>query len=282
MTEVSSLLGDAARRLLAAGVDSPRLDARLLLAHALRRPPDSLVGTIEIPPEAVVPFDELIARRIQREPVAYITGHKEFWSLDFEVGPGVLAPRPETETLIELALDRLPDRQARLTAIDLGTGSGCLIAAFLSEYPNARGVGVDASAGALEWARRNLERHGLSHRCRLELGDWSDFFVADADVIFSNPPYIPSEDYSRLAPEVRLYEPVAALDGGEGGLAALRSLSRQMARLLRPQGLGFVEIGAGQADAAGRVFRETGLKVAEIAPDLAGIPRCVAVERPPE
>ncbi|HVV64920.1 MAG TPA: peptide chain release factor N(5)-glutamine methyltransferase [Rhizomicrobium sp.] len=281
MTEASALLAEAARRLQVAGVESPRLDARLLLARALGRRADSLVGPVEIPTDAVARFDDFIGRRLRREPVAYITGHKEFWSLDFEVGPGVLAPRPETETLIELALERLPDRAATLTAVDLGTGSGCLLAAFLSEYPNGQGVGVDVSADALVWAKRNIERLGLASRCRLELADWNDFFVAGPDVVFANPPYIASEDIPCLAPDVRLYEPISALDGGDGGLAALRSLSRQMARLLRSQGLGFIEIGAGQAEAAGGIFEEAGLKVAEIALDLAGIPRGMVVNHPP-
>ncbi len=236
---------DTAERLRAAGVDNPRLDARLLAT------------------------EEQIARRIAREPVAYILGHKGFWTLDIQVGPGVLIPRPETETLIEEMLRRIPDRTAALDIVDLGTGSGCLIAAALSEYPGAHGTGIDASEAALSWARKNTA-------AELVLGDFAAI-GGGYDVILSNPPYIRTGDIALLAPEVRLYEPVQALDGGPDGLAAYRAL--EIGRLLKPQGLAFLEIGAGQGADVAAVIASKGLKVLDIVPDLAGIERCVVVGR---
>ncbi|HEX4862310.1 MAG TPA: peptide chain release factor N(5)-glutamine methyltransferase [Rhizomicrobium sp.] len=246
---------DAIERLRAAGVDNPRLDARVLREAAS--------GDAE--------FESFIARRVAREPVAYITGHKEFWSLDFAVGPGALVPRPETETLIEQVLAHFPDRAAPLDVLDLGTGTGCLLVAALHEYRNASGVGVDSSTEALAWARRNVEKHGLQGRCALTLGDFADV-VGAYDVILSNPPYISSSEISELEPDVRLHEPRAALDGGPDGLDAYRALGQVLRRLLKPGGLTFLEIGAGQDDAAAGLLD---LEILGIAPDLAGIPRAV-------
>ncbi|MEI9930509.1 MAG: peptide chain release factor N(5)-glutamine methyltransferase [Rhizomicrobium sp.] len=210
-------------------------------------------------------------------PLAYITGHKEFWSLDFEVGPGALIPRPETETLIEAVLNRFPDKSAPLEILDLGTGTGCLLIAALSEYPNARGIGVDASEDALKWAERNVVKHSLTGRCRLEFGDWTKFPTGLADVILSNPPYIASESIHTLAPEIRKFEPVSALDGGLDGLDAYRSLALLIGRLLSPSGLAFLEIGQGQDKDVSAVLAAKGLQTREILTDLSGIGRCVVV-----
>ena len=277
MSDLRTLLGDAALRLSVAGIDSPRLDARLLLAHAMKMRPDALVGSIDVPPEALAEFNAMLARRILREPLAYITGNQEFWSLDFDVGPGALIPRPETETLIEAVLDRFPDKSAPLDILDLGTGTGCLLVAALSEYPKARGLGIDVSEDALQWARRNAEKHGLKDRCQLELGDWEKVSAGSADVILSNPPYIRWADIPLLAPEVRTFEPVSALDGGEDGLAAYRSLAGLIGPILKPKGLAFLEIGRGQDRDVPGLMAAQGLREQEIVPDLAGIPRCVVV-----
>jgi release factor glutamine methyltransferase len=233
-------LRDTIQRLRAAGVDNPRLDARLLTS------------------------EEQVARRVAREPVAYILGHKEFWSLDIAVGPGVLIPRPESETLIEQVLKHFPDRSAALDILDLGTGSGCLLAAALSEYPNARGTGIDSSPEALAWARRNL-----GERAELILGDFTEAQGA-YDVILSNPPYITTSDIAGLAPEIRLHEPIRALHGGPDGLDAYRTLAPLIVRLLKPEGRAFLEIGAGQGPAVAEL-----MKSKAIARDLAGIERCV-------
>ncbi len=279
MSDLRTLLSGAALRLSVAGVDSPRLDARLLLAHAMNLRPDALVGNIEVSPDTLASFEMFLARRILREPVAYIIGKREFWSLDFEVGPGALIPRPETETLIEQVLESFPEKSASLSIVDLGTGTGCLLAACLSEYPNARGIGIDTSEVALAWARRNLDRLDLRGRCRLELGSWDAIAASEADVILSNPPYIPSEVIPLLAPDIRLYEPLSALDGGKGGLEAYKALTPVLRCGLKPEGLAFLEVGAGQGQAVSAVLTAQGLQTMKIAMDLAGIGRCVVAGR---
>jgi release factor glutamine methyltransferase len=247
---------DVIRRLTEAGVDNPRLDARLLWDHAQRN---------------FAIFEGYLVRRCAREPLAYITGHKEFWSLEFLVGPGVLVPRPETETIIEQALAVLPDTSAPLRVLDLGTGTGCLLIAFLKEFRNSTGLGIDCSEEALRIAGTNLAEHHLTDRAEIRAGNWDDNLEGTWDVILSNPPYITSKDLAGLAPEVVRYEPVGALDGGPDGLAAIRKLAAAMARRL--DGYGFVEIGAGQATDVTSVMAEHGLNVLQVAPDLAGIPR---------
>jgi len=278
VSDLRALLGDAALRLSMAGIDSPRLDARLLLAHAMKLRPDNLVGSIDVPPVALADFEAMLARRVLREPLAYITGNKEFWSLEFDVGPGVLIPRPETETLIDAMLKYFPDKTSALDILDLGTGTGCLPIAALSEYPHARAAAVDASADALTWATRNVEKHALTQRCRLEQGNWEQVPPASADVILSNPPYIRSDVIPTLAPEVRKFEPVSALDGGPDGLDAYRSMAPLIARLMKPGGLAFLEIGQGQGDDVSALIEGQNLRIRDILNDLAGIGRCVVVE----
>jgi release factor glutamine methyltransferase len=258
---VNDLLRDAIERLRAAGIESPRSEARLLWGHAN--------GNRES-------FESAVARRLAQEPAAYITGHREFWSLDFEVGPGVLVPRPETETLIESALHALPDRDRQYCMLDLGTGSGCLLMAALTEYPNATGVGVDSSEGALCWARRNVARHRLESRIELVNGDWDAVFGA-FDLILSNPPYIPTADQAALPLDIRKYEPQSALDGGPDGLSAYRALAPVLATRLKAEGLAVLEIGIGQSHMVEKVMEAAGLKTIKIAPDLAGISRTIVL-----
>jgi release factor glutamine methyltransferase len=258
---VSDPRPEAIRRLAAAGVDSPRLDARLLWDHAQHNS-----GA----------FACYVRRRIAREPVAYITGHKEFWSLDFEVGPGVLIPRPETETIVEQVLTYFPGSAAPLKVLDLGTGSGCLLVALLKEFRSARGLGIDSSEVARAIATRNIARHGLADRAEIAAGNWMESLAGDWDVVVSNPPYIATADIAGLAPEVS-FEPFVALDGGEDGLDAVRALAAGFRRLLK--GTAFVEIGAAQAESVQALMASEGLFVVNIAPDLAGIPR-ILVTRP--
>lgn len=251
-------MSDALERLRAAGIDSPRADVRILRAHA----------------RDDAQFESFVARRLAREPIAYILGRKEFWSLDFAVGPGALVPRPETETLIEEMLKAFPDRGAPLDVLDLGTGTGCLLVAALSEYPGARGVGADSSSDALAWARRNVEAHRVD--AELTKTDFAEI-EGSYDVILSNPPYIRATDIPGLAPDVRLFEPVQALDGGTDGLDAYRALARRIGALLKPGGRAFLEIGEGQAREVAALMTAQGLGIAKIQPDLAGIPRCIVV-----
>lgn len=258
-----SFLADAVHHLTAAGVKNARLDVRLLWNHAAA--------------DAVL-FASFVARRAAREPLAYITGRKEFWSLDFEVGPGVLIPRPESETIIEQALALFPDRGAALKILDLGMGSGCLLIALLKEYRNACGLGIDLSEQARAYAMRNVVRHGLAGRCEIRAGDWNEAPRGPYDAILSNPPYIKTADLAGLEPEVG-YEPVEALDGGPDGLAAYRALAPALARLLSPGGRALLEIGAGRAGEVGAVLAQCGLEVIKQAPDLAGIPRVLIAGR---
>lgn len=250
----------AAARLAKAGSGSARLEARLLWEHAQKTAAD---------------FDALLARREAREPIAYITGRKEFWSLDFEVGPGVLVPRPDTETLIEEALRLVPDKAAPLRIADLGTGSGAILVAALKEFPNATGTGFESSGEAFGYAAANAARL-VGPRATVRQADWTE---ADGpfDLIFSNPPYIASAEIESLDPDVSRFEPRAALDGGRDGLDAYRALAELLPGLLAQGGHALLEIGAGQANAVANLF--PGLQMLRIAPDLAGIPRCVILQR---
>ncbi|MEJ0025620.1 MAG: peptide chain release factor N(5)-glutamine methyltransferase [Rhizomicrobium sp.] len=279
---MSDPLAAAVARLREAGVDNPRLDARLLweFARSLSSPAVAGEGDREAVEGAAAGrlFDTLSARRAAREPLAYITGTKEFWSVAFAVGPGVLIPRPDTETLIEELIRLYPDRSAPLSILDLGTGSGCLLVAALTEYPAAHGVGIDASPEALAWARRNVAAHGLEARASLIETAWPEEASPGFDVLLSNPPYIPTAEIDTLEPEVSRHEPRPALDGGPDGLDAYRALAPRIARLLKPSGSAILEFGAGQADAVTAIMASEGLRTMKIAPDLAGIPRCTVVK----
>jgi release factor glutamine methyltransferase len=270
-------VADAAVRLAQAGVGSARLDARLLWEYARDVEASALVARDE--GRAVALFESFVVRRIAREPLAYIVGRKEFWSLEFAVGPGVLVPRPETETLIEQLCESFPSRQAPLSVLDLGTGSGCLLIAALKELSKAHGVGVDESPRALAWARRNVVRHRVEDRTALIESGWLEEASPGFDAVLCNPPYIRSADIAGLEPEVRLNEPLSALDGGPDGLTSYRALAPRIGRLLAPRGQAFLEIGVGQAGAVRPILEAARLKVARIVPDLAGIPRCVVVIR---
>src|SRR5215469_12731936 len=274
---VRDVLVAAARDLSAAGIDTARLDARVLFAHVLGLGPEELLGIDRVDSIQIERFRSLVARRAAREPLAYITGCKEFYSIEFDVGPGVLVPRPETETLIDEALRRFPDRNASLRVVDVGTGSGCLIVAFLLRFPKSVGLAVDVSPEALNWARRNLARHDLERRCATELGEWN----ADTqfDVILANPPYLTEDEYGRTAPEVSHYEPRVALVAGCDGLAAYRALMPKIGLGLKEGGLAIIEIGAGQMSEVEKIVAANGLRLHGFAGDLSGIARCVIAGR---
>ena len=219
-------------------------------------------------------IDALAARRLAREPVARIVGEKEFWGLSFIVTPAVLVPRPETETVVEVALS-LVDRAAPLRIIDLGIGSGAILLALLSELPHARGIGIDIAADALDVARTNAQRLGLSDRADFVLGDFAAV-EGMFDLVVSNPPYIATPEIAGLAPEVRNYDPSHALDGGPDGLAAFRSIAAIARHLLLPAGHLVVEIGAGQESAVRELFVQSGLAISGVRHDLSGIPRVLS------
>ena len=275
--DLESILTDATNRLRSASIDSPRREARLLLAHALCvRQEDIVAGHAGLDRASAAKFEALVARRANREPLAYIVGHREFWSLDFKVGPGVLIPRPETEILIDSALRHFPRREAALDVLDLGTGSGCLLLAFLSERPDARGLGIDASAEAITLARENARGLGLVARAQFINSDWAEA-TGDYDAIFVNPPYVRNSDIDALEPDVARYEPRAALSGGADGLDCYRKLAPILARRLKPQGFAFVELGQGQAEDVAQIMCAGGLVVDETNRDLSGISRCLVV-----
>ena len=255
--------------------NTPRLDAELLMAHALGLSRESVL--LEgLGRDAPPGFEALVERRLAHEPVAYITGCRAFWTIELEVGPGVLIPRPDSETLIEAAVERFgTPGPARI--LDLGTGPGTLLLAALDQWPAASGLGVDASETALAYARRNAERLGLG-RARFRRGDWGRGIDERFDLVLCNPPYV--EAGAALAPEVADWEPREALYAGGAGLDALREVAPQLPRLLAPAGLACVEIGAGQAQSASAIFAAAGFTVSSRA-DLNGVVRCLLLEVDP-
>lgn len=254
--------------------DNPRLEARLLLGHALGLSTADLIRDADRPIDPTV-FDALIEQRAAHVPLAYLTGHREFWSLDLTVSPATLIPRPDSETIVEAALREAPDPRL---VLDLGTGSGCLLLAVLHERPNAFGIGIDQSAEALAVARFNAARCGLSGRATFVRGDWAEAIEGQFDLILSNPPYIPASDIPGLMPEVSLHEPLSALDGGADGLDAYRRIIPSLPRLLSPSGRAVLEIGIGQSEAVSALAAGAGLD-ATCDADLAGIPRAVVLRR---
>jgi len=283
---VGGLLEDAVGRLAAAGVDNPRLDARLLVGHALALDATALIAgrgrTVDI--VAARRAADLIDRRARREPVAHILGTREFWSLGLRVTADTLIPRPDSEALIEAALAwaaKVGRAKQATRVLDLGTGSGCLLLALLSEWPAATGIGIDISNSALAVAEENAARLGLARRARFAHGDWGRGVAGPFDVIVVNPPYVADSDIDGLAPEVARFEPRVALAGGADGLAAYRALAPDVGRLLMPGGAVFLEIGDGQADGVAIVLASAGLTVVERRCDLGGVVRCLGAFRAP-
>lgn len=280
-SSIATELRVAAAALAAAGIDSPRLEARLLLRHVLGVPMEVLLGY----PERMVAarqravFRSLVARRVAREPLAYILGEREFWSLPFRLTPATLVPRPDSETLVDAAIARIVDRTRPLRILDLGTGSGCLLLALLSEFPAAWGVGIDLSADALDVASANARALGLAERACWARGHWSDAIGGSFDLIVSNPPYVASADLAGLAPEIALFEPRMALDGGPDGLVCFRAILPALRALWKPDSLVLFEIGADQAASVAALARENGLRDVEILQDFSGASRCL-VGRP--
>lgn len=272
---IQDAIAFGARRLAAAGIDSPRLEARLLLAHALGC---HVADLLDAPIRRVDtgPFAVLVDRRTRREPLALILGHREFWSLRFAVSPATLIPRPESETLIEAAMRLFPDRSAALRILDFGTGTGCLLLAALSEFPQAFGIGVDRVEEAAALARANAVNLGLAGRAAFVCGSWDDALSGEFDLILSNPPYIASDAIRDLMPDVRHFEPRSALDGGPDGLQAYRSIIPAIPPLLTAGGAAIIELGKGQAAAAGALANAEKLTISAVR-DLAGTPRALVL-----
>ncbi len=259
-------------------MEEAEVDARVLVGHALHLNRAQLVAQSDRVLEAreINAISALAARRLKREPVARILGRKEFWSIMLMVTPDVLVPRPETETVIEGALDfvgRSGLRLEKLRILDIGTGSGALLLALLQELPNASAIGTDVSTDALKVARANAAHCGLESRCNFVACDIAEDVEGSFDLVVSNPPYIPHDEIDALAPEVKDYDPKVALDGGRDGLSAYRVIAASARRLLAPGGRMFVELGKGQEAAVRELFTKAGLDVGIVRMDLAGIPR---------
>jgi release factor glutamine methyltransferase len=279
---IGSTLGEVAAALSGGGFDEPRRRARRILAAALDiSAAEVLAGLDRMVTEEE---DERVAAILRRvlagEPLSRVLGVREFWGLDFVLSPDTLDPRPETETVVEAVLARLPERGRAYPLLDLGTGSGCLLLALLSELPAATGVGVDRAFGAAAAARDNAERLGLGVRARFVVGDWTTALGGSFDVIVANPPYIESAEIALLPREVRDYDPRLALDGGADGLDPYRAIITGLPMLLAPAGFSACEIGAGQELAVAALLKSGGLTIDDIVPDLAGIPRCIVAHLP--
>lgn len=279
---VDAVRRDVARRLRDGGIDTPELDARILVGHALGLDLTGLMRAAERRLEAadIARIDTLAARRLRREPVARITGTKEFWGLPFAITSDVLVPRPETETVVERALAVIrPGHAPTLRIADLGTGSGAILVALLSELPHATGVGTDRDVAALALARENARRLGVASRSTFAACDFGAAVAPGCDLVVTNPPYVRSGDIAGLDAEVRAFDPPAALDGGPDGLAAYRVIAAQAARILSPGGFLVAEIGDGQAPAVTAVLAAAGFGEIAIFPDLGGIGRAVVTRR---
>jgi len=276
---VGFFLCRAGQALRAAALETPRLEARLLLAHAMGCRQEDLLRDprAAVPAEAAARFADLLRRRLERVPVAHLLGEQEFWSLRFAVSPATLIPRADSEALIEAALEAFPDRGAVRRVLDLGTGTGCLLLAALSEFPGATGLGLDRSPAAAVLARRNAATLGLADRAAFVAGDWADAVAGKFDLILSNPPYIESATIPGLMPEVAQHEPASALDGGADGLDAYRAIAAALPRLLASRGLAVLELGADQQPAVEALARAAGLAPLGCRADLAGIPRALVL-----
>jgi release factor glutamine methyltransferase len=277
VSDVRTLLNDAQQRLALAGVEGPLRDARLLLQAASDIPIATQIAFPEriVDEDAIARFEEFVGRRADRQPVAHILGRREFWSLDFIVTRYTLVPRPDSETLVQAVLDRIENRKARLSLLDFGTGTGCLLLALLHELPNATGLGIDISPDALDVAIENAVRLGLRDRAQFRLRNWGRALAPFYDIVISNPPYIATDEIRTLQPEVSSFEPSIALDGGSDGLEAYRKLAPAAARLVKVGGLVAFEVGMGQADSVIEIGHAARLLHIATANDLAGVPRCV-------
>lgn len=275
--KIADALAAATRRLDAAGVEGAARDARWLMAHVLDCDPGlvSARASDDLTGPAADRFAAAISAREARKPVSQITGKREFWGREFRVTPDTLDPRPDTETLIAEALSKPFNR-----VLDLGTGTGAILVTLLAERPEATGTGTDISEAALAVARENANRHGVASRADFRRADWFGGVDGDYDLIVSNPPYIAAVEMDGLDPEVRLWEPAAALTDGADGLTAYRTITAAAPHYLKPGGRLIVEIGSMQAEAVSDAFTAAGFRQIRVIPDLAGLNRVVSGEKP--
>lgn len=274
---VGSCLAALTARFSQAGIDNPRLDARVLVGHVLGIDASMLFARSDmlLTDEQSARIEAFAQRRLAHEPVSRIVGTREFWSMSFDVAPDVLDPRADTETLVSAILGLRPAFPGPVRILDLGTGTGCILLAILSAWPEASGVGVDLSEKAVGVAAQNAARLDFSNRSAFRTGNWCDGITEKFDIIVSNPPYITTEDFSRLQPDVKNFDPPVALQGGSDGLMAYRALFPAARNVLKDGGKIGVEFGIGQKTAVARLAEENGFKIAAEYRDLAGIVRCI-------
>lgn len=270
----------AKKRLEAAGIDSPTIDARILLIAATGATRNEIVTDPHraIGEAARAKLDGFLARRETREPVAHIVGKKAFWSLELLCDARALVPRPETEVIVDLMLKRFGDDTA-LSVLDIGTGSGAILLALLAERKSWRGIGTDKSEAALSLAVENANLHGLETRVEFIQTNWADAINQKFDIVVSNPPYIPSADIAGLSVDVRNYDPIHALDGGETGLDPYHHLFENLDKYLKPNGVFAFEFGIGQGADICEIARKNGFGAnLKIIDDLSGIQRVIMGE----
>lgn len=282
---LGALMAEAVGALRDAGIENARMDARILLSDAAEVDGSRIAAWPEdvVANDRAAKFRDMVARRLKREPVSRILGQRDFWRHSFKLSPETLDPRPDSETLVELALDWLEDRDVP-TVVDFGTGTGCLLLSIVGDLQNARGLGVDISAGAVACARENAGRLDLGDQVEFRVSDWDSAITNEErqegfDLVVSNPPYITRADMEILSPEVREYDPRLALTDEGDGLGAYRILSQVAFSLVKPAGFVIFEIGRGQEEDVARLLVEAGFVGVEYREDLGGIVRCVAAKK---
>jgi release factor glutamine methyltransferase len=281
MITIKRLLEEGAILLKQSNIDSYRVDSRVLLSKVLKLPQEEIILSYdgEVSNNTQEEFFKLVARRQKKEPISYITGIKEFYSMDFFVDQNVLIPRPDSESLVEGVLQNI-EKDKKVKILELGSGSGCLILTILKYMKNASGVAVDIKEGALKVAKKNYQNLKLNNKIEFIKSDWNDLKIdGEFDIIISNPPYIKSQDLHDLQEDVREYEPNIALEAGEDGLDAYRSLGPIIRRHLKESGLVFLEFGEGQGDYVKDIMLEYGLSSQKIIKDLSHKDRCMLFKR---
>ncbi|QHI95668.1 peptide chain release factor N(5)-glutamine methyltransferase [Aristophania vespae] len=279
MISKKKLIDAALKKLDEAGIDDPRTEINHILKWVLNFDALALMNCQEVADEKAESFNHVIERRAQREPLAYIIGQQPFWTLDFEVSPETLIPRGDSETLIEALLEVRPKKDEIKSILDLGTGTGCLLLAALSEYSDAQGLGVDIAPDVIKLAERNAALNKLSERASFKLSTWADAVEGTFDVIISNPPYIERSVVGTLMPEVSHYEPHRALDGGDDGLDAYRILCSSLPALLKDDGCIIFELGLGQEKDVLEIASKAHLGKCLVKRDLNGIKRALVLEK---
>lgn len=274
---IKHTLHEATHRLQQAGSESPRLDARVLLKHVTGWTDEEILAhpKRQLSLEQHAAYESVVARREKNEPVAYITGIKEFWGLDFQVNPATLTPRPDSEVLVSAVLATFSGtEEIPQTLLDIGTGSGCLLIALLNEWPDAIGIGVDIQPGAARQAKVNAESIGVGSRCFCLVASWTEAIAGRFDCVISNPPYIKESDLDNLSADVKCWEPRKALVAGADGLDAYRALAGVVKKVIAENGCFFLEMGQGQSKEIKRIMQDEGWQHIKTYHDLAGIARC--------